>query len=165
MVAVSACLAGIPCRYNGTSVNAPELQKIISAVPVLPVCPELLGGLKTPREPAEIMGGDGLGVLEGKAWVCTAEGQNVTAYYVKGAAMTLQHLVDKKIQVMVMKEKSPSCGVKCIYDGSFTRTLKPGCGVTTALLKSNNITVMSEFEDSLLYKWIHQQERVKRNDK
>lgn len=108
------------------------------------VCPELLGGFLTPREPAEIIGGDGFDVLDGKAWVIEKSGRDVTELYIKGAYATLSKAQDLDATAVVLKEFSPSCGSSMIYNGEFQGRKIPGIGVTTALLKRNGIQVVSE---------------------
>ena len=134
MIAVSECLRGTPCRYDGMAKPNKGARELVKAGAVC-ICPEVLGGLDTPRSPAEIQGGDGFDVLCGKAKVVNKAGEDVTAQYVKGAEIVLE---------AVLKEKSPSCGSSLIYDGSFTGTLRPGVGVTAALLLRNGITVRDE---------------------
>lgn len=107
-------------------------------------CPELLGGLNVPREPAEIIGGDGFDVLDGQAKVLTAGNKDVTAAFVKGAEATLKILLTENIDTVILKANSPSCGNNQIYDGTFSGTKKQGVGVTTALLIRNGIKVLSE---------------------
>lgn len=106
-----------------------------------PICPEVLGGLSIPRIPAEIQGGDGLDVIEGKAYVVNMQGIDVTDEFMKGAyeALRLAEVIGAKEALLV--EKSPSCGCGEIFDGTFTGKLKPGDGVTTALLKKKGIKV------------------------
>ena len=106
----------------------------------------LLGGLDTPRSPAEIQGGDGFDVLCGKAKVVNKAGEDVTAQYVKGAEIVLELCKKYGVTEAVLKEKSPSCGCGRIYDGTFTGTLTDGDGVTAALMKENGIKVYGESE-------------------
>jgi uncharacterized protein YbbK (DUF523 family) len=108
------------------------------------VCPEVDGGLGTPRPPAEIVGGDGADVLRGRARVITDEGVDVTDAYVKGAERALAAARKAGATSAILKARSPSCGVGRIYDGSFSRTLEAGDGVTAALLQANGIDVVSD---------------------
>jgi uncharacterized protein YbbK (DUF523 family) len=144
MIVVSACLAGLPVRYNGLSSLEKKIHKLVSENKAVTACPELLGGLATPREPAEIVGGIGEDVLDGKAKVIDNAGTDVTDAFVRGAYETLA--IVKKIQatVVVLKENSPSCGSGKIYDGTFTGEKVKGHGVTAALLMRNGVRVISE---------------------
>ena len=110
---------------------------------LIPVCPEESGGLQTPRPPAEIVGGDGDAVLDGKAKVMTEDGTDVTRAYLKGAHHALQVAQSHGATHVILKARSPSCGCGDIYDGTFTGTLTVGDGVTTALLKRHGITITS----------------------
>ena len=142
-VMISACLLGVRCRYDGghsrneTALNQKETYQLI------PVCPEESGGLQTPRPPAEIVGGDGDAVLDGKAKVMTKDGTDVTRAYLKGAHHALQVAQSHGATHVILKARSPSCGCDDIYDGTFTGTLTVGDGVTTALLKRHGITITS----------------------
>ncbi len=110
----------------------------------IPVCPEQLGGLPTPRNPAEIVGGDGDDVLDGKARVIDLEGNDVTRQFLAGAEQALQLAQKVGATVAILKENSPSCGSSHVYDGSFSGNKKPGVGVTAALFRRNGIRVESE---------------------
>jgi len=144
MILVSSCLAGLEVRYNGTHCLNNKINKLIEEKKAIPVCPELLGGFSTPREPAEIIGGNGEDVLDGKAKVIEKSGRDVTELYIKGAYTTLQQARDVNATVVVLKEYSPSCGSSMIYNGEFIGKKMDGNGVTTALLKRNGINVISE---------------------
>lgn len=146
MILVSSCLAGNPVRYNGTSCLNDRIQKLIDENKAIPVCPELLGGFVTPREPAEILGGDGFDVLSGKAKVMERSGNDVTELYINGAKKTLALAKEMKSTYVVLKEYSPSCGSQNIYNGKFIGEKRAGVGVTTALLEMNGIKVISEQE-------------------
>lgn len=113
---------------------------------MLPVCPEQLGGLPTPRPPAEIVGGSGEDVLDGTARVLTCDGIDITDNYLRGAREVLRLAQLAGAQEVILKERSPSCASCEIYDGSFTGKLKAGCGVTTALLRRNGFRVVSDVE-------------------
>jgi len=106
----------------------------------IPVCPELLGGLSTPRIPSE-MDLDGASVLLGKGKVLTEDGTDITQSFLKGAFETLKLCRLYGVERAVLKANSPSCGCGSIYDGTFSGNTKPGDGVTTALLKINGIPV------------------------
>ena len=109
MIAVSECLSGRPCRYDGRAKPDKGAQALVKAGAVC-ICPEVLGGLDTPRSPAEIQGGDGFDVLDGKAKVVNKAGEDVTAQYVKGAEIVLELCKKYGVTEAVLKEKSPSCG-------------------------------------------------------
>ena len=144
MILISACLAGLEVRYNGTHCKNEALLDLIKMSNVMTVCPEVLGGLLTPREPAEIVGGDGQAVLDGTAKVISKTGQDVTANFIKGAYATLKRAQELNVSMIILKENSPSCGSSMIYDGTFSGSKVVGNGVTAALLKRNGIKVFSE---------------------
>lgn len=133
---VSSCMVGIPCQYSGESakicLNAEQIEKLDATL--IPVCPEQLGGLATPRSRAEIIGGDGFDVLNGTARVVTVDGQDVTEEYLRGAEQVLHIAQMSKASAMIVKRKSPSCSCSKIYDGTFSQRLKDGVGVASALL-------------------------------
>jgi uncharacterized protein YbbK (DUF523 family) len=108
------------------------------------VCPEEDGGLGTPRPAAEIVGGDGADVLKGTARVLTKGGVDVTEEYLAGARYAVEAARAAGAESAILKARSPSCGSGCIYDGSFSRTLKGGDGVTAALLRAEGVEVFSE---------------------
>lgn len=110
------------------------------------VCPELLGGFSTPREPAEIIGGTGKDVLAGTAKVIERSGRDVTDLYIKGAYQTLEWAKRLDVTCVVLKEFSPSCGTQAIYDGNFANHKVQGEGVTSALLRQEGYEVISEVE-------------------
>lgn len=142
-IVISACLLGVCCRYDGGHSRNELAIKHHETHELIPVCPEELGGLPTPRQPVEIVGGDGGDVLDSKAKVLTADGTDVTKAFLKGAYHALKTAQLHKVTRVVLKARSPSCGCGNIYDGSFSRTLTPGDGVTTALLKRHGIEVIS----------------------
>ena len=107
----------------------------------IPVCPEVLGGLRIPRENSEITGGNGSDVLEGKARVITISGKDVTSNFIKGAKVVLAFAKKYRIKKAILKSNSPSCGLGKIYDGSFTSKLINGSGVTASLLRQKGIKV------------------------
>ena len=144
MILISACLAGLEVRYNGTHCKNEALLDLIKTNKVMTVCPEVLGGLLTPREPAEIVGGDGEAVLDGTAKVISKTGQDVTDNFIKGAYATLEKAKELNVSMIILKENSPSCGSSMIYDGTFNGSKVTGNGVTAALLKRNSIKVFSE---------------------
>ncbi|MGG1637120.1 DUF523 domain-containing protein [Paenibacillus sp. NRS-1760] len=144
MILVSSCLAGYEVRYNATHSVNEIIQQLVQQKKAVAVCPELLGGFSTPRESAEIVGGDGDDVLNGTARVVEKSGRDVTAMYVEGAHITLKKAKEVNAEVIVLKEYSPSCGSAMIYNGEFKSNKRTGNGVTTALLRRNGIRVISE---------------------
>ncbi|PFH81128.1 DUF523 domain-containing protein [Bacillus sp. AFS088145] len=144
MILVSSCLAGLEVRYNGSHSLDNRIQKLLQENRAITVCPELLGGFLTPREPAEIVGGYGEDVLDGKAKVVEKSGRDVTELYIKGAYHTLRKAQEVNATIIVLKEYSPSCGSAMIYNGEFKAKKVVGNGVTTALLKRNGLRVISE---------------------
>ncbi|MEK4039166.1 MULTISPECIES: DUF523 domain-containing protein [Paenibacillus] len=144
MILVSSCLAGMKVRYNGTDCLDEKIQKLLNDNQAIAVCPELLGGFSTPREPAEIVGGDGEAVLAGTAKVVDRSGIDVTELYLKGAYITLEKAQEVSATMVVLKENSPSCGSTMIYNGEFKGKKIAGNGVTAALLRKNGIEVTSE---------------------
>lgn len=144
MILVSSCLAGLKVRYNGTHSFEERIGKLVEENKAIPVCPELLGGMSTPRESAEIVGGGGEDVLEGKAKVIDKTGKDVTEFFIKGANATLEIAQKNNATIVVLKENSPSCGSSSIYNGEFNGGKMAGNGVASALLKRNGIQVVSE---------------------
>ena len=141
---VSACLAGANTRFDGTAHLDPEIIRLVQEGRAIPVCPEQLGGLSTPRPPSEITDGDGCDVLAGRARVITKEGQDVTEAFLKGAHETLSLARKWQVGGAIFKARSPSCGSNDIYDGNFQGRLRPGQGVTAALLKQAGLPVFCE---------------------
>jgi uncharacterized protein YbbK (DUF523 family) len=146
MKLVSACLIGICSTYRQSSNTHNIFEQLLRDGEAVPICPEQLGGLPTPRPPAEIVGGDGKDVLSGDARVVTSSGSDVTENYIRGAREALRIATLVKPDLIILKERSPSCGVSVIYDGTFTKNLRPGTGVTTALLRANGYRVVSDEE-------------------
>ncbi len=139
---ISACLMGLPCRYDGKSQPvSKEMKKILKKFHVILVCPEELGGLSTPRDKAEIQ-------KNGK--VLDIKGNDVTDYFNQGALNTLEICQKLNIKKAILKSKSPSCGTKQIYNGSFSSTLINGMGICAQTLKNNNIKLFNENEINLL---------------
>jgi uncharacterized protein YbbK (DUF523 family) len=145
MKLISACLLGMKCAWNGQDIyRSDKAIALLNSEKLLPVCPEQLGGLRTPRAPQEIQGGSGEDVLDGKCKVLNVEGEDVTQKFITGAVETLKITRLFHIQEFIGKSRSPSCGCGQIYDGTFSRQLIDGDGVTTALLKRNGIRVITE---------------------
>lgn len=133
-ILVSACLLGVCCRYDGASKPNEAVLKLLERHTLIPICPEQLGGLATPRPPAE---------RQGDA-VRTQSGADVTEQYRRGAEEALRLCRIYGCQAAVLKERSPSCGAGAVYDGTFSGSLIHGDGVTAELLKANGIPVYGE---------------------
>jgi uncharacterized protein YbbK (DUF523 family) len=140
----SACLLGVNCRYNGISKPNEKIIALSKKEILIPICPEQLGGQATPRLDAEITGGDGSAVLDKKAKVIESNGNDVSSNFINGAEEVLKIAKLFNIKEAILKQRSPSCGSGKIYDGTFSRKVIEGDGVTTALLKKNGIKVISE---------------------
>lgn len=133
-VLVSACLLGVNCRYNGEGGKLEALKELMDLAELVPVCPEILGGLPTPRPPAERRGDR----------VINRDGEDVTAAYVRGAG-EVAHLAELyQARRALLKERSPSCGAGEIYDGCFRHRRIPGDGVAAALLKQRGLEIYGE---------------------
>lgn len=142
MVAVSLCLTGAKCRYNGsTKRNLPLLESI--GEEYLTVCPEVCAGLKIPRPPSEIVGGAGADVLSGKARVIDKEGLDITEPFIDGAGKALEICIKNGVTRAYLQARSPSCGLGRVYDGTFSGTLIAGNGILAELLLQNGIEVIS----------------------
>lgn len=128
-VGVSACLLGVNCKYNGGNNFSEALVRFLEKREVVPLCPEVFGGLPTPRVPAEMVEG----VVKDK------EGRSVDDAFRKGARIALQKVLDEGVELVILQSRSPSCGVKEVYDGSFSGKLIPGKGVFAALLAEAGI--------------------------
>lgn len=143
---ISACLLGLATRYDGGHSCSPRLRRFCRRYRLIPVCPEQLGGLPTPRYPAEIRGGDGSAVLQGKAVVVDKTGADRTTQFICGAIGALQLADLFQVDGAILKSGSPSCGVGSIRDGSFSGCHRSGDGVAAALLKGHGIPVYSELK-------------------
>jgi uncharacterized protein YbbK (DUF523 family) len=142
---ISACLLGIKCAWDSRDIyKSNKAIEFSNSEMLIPLCPEQLGGLKTPRAPQEIQGGSGEDVLDGKRKVLNMDGEDVTQEFINGAEETLKIVKLFHIEEFVGKSRSPSCGCGQIYNGTFSRELIDGDGVTTALLKRNGIRVITE---------------------
>jgi uncharacterized protein YbbK (DUF523 family) len=131
---ISACLIGCRTRYNGETSQIPELEELKKKYCLIPVCPEQLGGLATPRDPAEIRDGR----------VVSKKGRDVTAEFEKGAEEVLRLAKLFDCDTAILKERSPSCGYGRVYDGTFSGTLTDGSGLTAGLLAENGIRILGE---------------------
>ena len=136
-ILVSACLLGVPCRYDGKSKPCEAVLRLQERHELIPVCPEVMGGLPTPRIPSECQ-------RDGR--VVNRAGVDVTAEYQAGAAAVLEIAKTSGCEVAILKERSPACGKGLIYDGSFSKTLIQGNGVCAACLMENGIRVLGESE-------------------
>jgi uncharacterized protein YbbK (DUF523 family) len=147
-VLVSACLLGRRVRYDGDAktVTSEILAQWQAEGRVVPVCPEVDAGLLTPRAPAEIIGGDGAGVLSGSAQVVDSSGEDLTQAFLEGASLALRLCRQHDIKVAVLTEYSPSCGSTQIYDGSFSGSKRSGAGVTATLLRRHGVLVFGQHE-------------------
>lgn len=144
MLIVSACLLGVRARYDGGGNANGLLLKYAGRGQYLPLCPEQLGGLATPRQPAEIIGGGGGDVLAGRARVIGRDGGDFTAAFLRGADQ-LCHIVRAfPVTAAILKARSPSCGVGHIYDGSFTATQTDASGVAAAALAALGLPLYTE---------------------
>ena len=133
-ILVSACLLGLPCRYDGKAKQYPAVLRLAEKHTLIPVCPEQLGGLQTPRVPSERQG----------ERVMNKEGADNTAAFLRGTQCALDIARLTKCEIAVLRAKSPSCGCGKIYDGTFSGTLTDGNGVTAELLQKNGIQVLSD---------------------
>lgn len=135
-ILVSACLLGQNCKYNGGNNYSQKVMDYVEGHQVIAVCPEVMGGLTTPRTPAEIVDGE----------VKTKDGKSVDEEFKKGASLALEVALKEKIDCAILQSRSPSCGSKEIYDGTFSKKLIPGLGIFAGLLKSNGISI-TDVED------------------
>lgn len=142
-IVVSACLAGMCTNYRGAASPCEDVVDFLRLGRAIPVCPEQLGGLPTPRVPAEIVGGTAEDVLDGAAKVMTRDGRDVTAEFIRGAKETLRLASLVGAARVILRENSPSCGLRQIHDGTLSGTLVAGSGVTAALLRRHGFEVES----------------------
>lgn len=146
MILVSSCLCGEKCKYDGGDNLNKNVLKYLEGEEIVQVCPEVMGGLSTPRTPSEIVGGSAKDVIQGKAKVLTQSGEDVTASFLKGAYKTLEVARQFQIKKAILKAKSPSCGKGRIYDGTFQRQLIAGNGITAQILSEEGIEILTELE-------------------
>lgn len=137
---ISACLLGTPCRYDGRSKPCPGIEILSERFDFVPICPEVSGGLSTPRLPCEIL----------KERVIRKDGADMTDFYQKGAEIALKTAKENLCSIALLKEKSPSCGTHFRYDGTFSGALTDKMGLTARLLSENGIRVFSEDEIHLI---------------
>lgn len=138
MKIVSGCLVGIDCRFDGKNRISTDLIEDFKKGELIPLCPEQLGGLPTPRPPSRIVNGNGYDVLDGRTRVVNQKGDDVTENFIKGATEVLKITKILDVEDAVLESKSPSCGCGTIYD-EISGELVESCGVLTALLKRNGV--------------------------
>ena len=143
---ISACLIGKNCFYDGTSRHKPEIRDLVDRGEAIALCPEELGGLKTPRPPSEIFSGSGEDVLKGKAYVFNKQGKDITINLIKGCREFLNIAKECAVKKAILKSKSPCCGRGRIYDGTFKDRLRKGNGIAAELLLRNGIEVVTDEE-------------------
>lgn len=131
-IAISACLLGANTKYTGGNNYREQLRELLKDKIIIPICPEVFGGLSTPRDPAEEKGDK----------VFTDKGKDVTNAFYLGAKRTLEFLIRCDCHTVILKEGSPSCGVNYSYDGTFTHTKLDNMGIATRLLKENGFTII-----------------------
>jgi len=144
---LSACLAGEKVRYDGNHNQIEQLEQLQKDFNIFLVCPEVQGGMATPRIPSEIISINPLKIQN-------EYGIDTTDFFLSGASIALDICKQHNIQIALFKAKSPSCGNNKIYDGTFTKTLIDGMGVTAAMLEHNNIKVFNETQIKELYEYI-----------
>lgn len=147
-ILVSACLLGAPSRYDGQAMTNNFALQLVNFFNIIPICPEADSGLSTPRDPSEI--------LDGK--VISSQGKDVSEYFARGAKIALEQAKKYNVKLAILKEKSPSCGFKTIYDGTFSGKLIKGQGMTTRLLLANNIKVIPDTSLEEFIKSLHSQD-------
>ena len=142
---ISACLLGIACRYDGASRDIPDVRDFLHRHHLLPVpiCPEQLGGLPTPRTPCQFCGGDGKDLWQGTASLVNEDGHDLTPFFQRGAREALKIAQLCGCRAALLKERSPSCGVRAVHCEGM---LRAGTGVTTVLLREAGLHVFSEEE-------------------
>lgn len=133
-VLVSACLLGVNCKYDGQNNENNKVLKYLQDKEIIPICPEIMGGLSTPRNPSER--------VENK--VLTNKGADVTKNFLKGAEETLKLAKKLNVHKAILKARSPSCGYQKIYNGTFKHQIIEGNGVTAELLKNNGFEILTE---------------------
>ncbi len=131
---ISACLLGVNCKYNGKNNYNELVTKLKEKYELIPICPEVMGGLSIPRDPSEIIGDK----------VISNKGLDVTKEYQMGANMSLNTALKLNVKKALLKDGSPSCGKNYIYDGTFTKTKIDGMGITTRLFVENDILIYTE---------------------
>lgn len=151
-IVVSACLLGEPCRYDGQSAPCASVAQLGEEHTLVPVCPEVMGGLPTPRDPSEIQMAAGR-----PEEVLNARGLDVTAWFRKGAEEAVSLALEQACVAAVLKQRSPSCGTSLVYDGTFSGTVVAGAGLTARLMKERGIPVFEESQVSDLLSFLGQE--------
>lgn len=146
MILVSACLGGVDCYYKGGNRTIPELKTLVDSKRAIAICPEVLGGLPVPREETQIAGANGEDVLAGNAKVITRSGKDVTGNFIRGALRSREKALERKVDLAILKARSPSCGKGNIYDGTFSGRLRNGNGLFAELLIKEGLKVLTEEE-------------------
>lgn len=142
-ILVSACLLGIDCKYSGKNNKNEKLLEFLKGKDIIPICPEQLGGLKTPRQMAELKS-SAKEIIENKGIVITKDNKDVTKEFLKGGYEILKYLELFDIEKAILKEGSPSCGSNFVYDGSFSSKKIKGQGITAYLLEKEGVKLSSE---------------------
>lgn len=140
MILVSACLVGINCKYSGGNNYNQKIFDLVKEGKAIPICPEQLGGLNTPRKPVELK------VINGKRYAIDNEGNDLTENFERGALEVLNLAKNLNINKAILQPRSPSCGVNKIYSGNFDNKLVDGTGILAELLKQNGIDVLTPNE-------------------
>lgn len=140
-IMVSACLLGENCKYNGGNNDNEKVKAFCQGHEIIPICPEVLGGLPTPRIPAEIVNGV----------VTNKKGISVDTQFRLGADKALQIAKENNVDLVILQSRSPSCGVNQIYDGSFSGKLVSGNGIFAQLLIKNNFSVIDSASIEAVY--------------
>ena len=156
---MSACLYGENVRYDGKNSSIQDnaiFQQIQSLVRIHPFCPEVEGGLDTPRVPSEILQSNPIQLKN-------QNGEDTTQFFIDGAQKTLEYCLKNGIQIALMKSKSPSCSNEFIYDGTFTKKMLKGEGVTVSLLKKNNFIIFDEHQLEQLLDFLKSSPKVRSN--
>ena len=140
MILVSACLVGINCKYSGGNNYNQKIFDLVKEGKAIPICPEQLGGLNTPRKPVELK------VINDKRYAIDNEGNDLTENFERGALEVLNLAKNLNINKAILQPRSPSCGVNKIYSGNFDNKLVDGNGILAELLKQNGIDVLTPNE-------------------
>lgn len=138
MILVSSCLIGLETRYNGEGTREESLMEFLKDKRFIPICPEQLGGLSTPRKPCEIL------IIDGQEKIINIDGEDKTQHFIKGANEVLKLVKEFDIKYAILKERSPSCGKGRIYDGSFSSKLIDGDGIAARMLTEAGVKVYNE---------------------